>query len=389
MATREEVLAAYAGNRFAEANPSEEAIRYWMNTGLGSFDQAVSFARRQNPDLAAQIDAERDLRRVKIVEDAYKKIGRTRLGTEASQIEPEGYNFWLDKLRTGQINETYFDRFFDPAVAENLRANPTAPVSEQVAQYRPFQTPSAPPAQAIPPSTGLIAPQPVTPATPLVPGTTVVPRTPTGPQPSTFANNFSSYVGLPLGGQYNPNMTAGGASPYSMLMARTPAFTNPYAGVVAGLPLGGFNPNIYDRADAAALAAAATPWAAAAGMPGNNMPIGGAGGASGADGGGDSTGNAAAAAAAGTAGSSAGASGGQGGTGIGEGGGTGMGGYAMGGLVDRVAGPNPVGPDDGASMLHLGEHVIKKSSVKKYGQGLLDMINEGKIPAKKMKSLLG
>jgi hypothetical protein len=63
--------------------------------------------------------------------------------------------------------------------------------------------------------------------------------------------------------------------------------------------------------------------------------------------------------------------------------------YAMGGPVDRVGGPNPPGPDDGAGMLQLGEYVIKKSAVKKYGQGLLDMINNGKIPAKKMKSLLG
>jgi hypothetical protein len=35
-----------------------------------------------------------------------------------------------------------------------------------------------------------------------------------------------------------------------------------------------------------------------------------------------------------------------------------------------------------------GEYVVKKSSVKKYGKGLLDMINDGKIPAKKIKSLL-
>jgi hypothetical protein len=62
---------------------------------------------------------------------------------------------------------------------------------------------------------------------------------------------------------------------------------------------------------------------------------------------------------------------------------------AMGGLVDRVGGPNPPGPDDGTGMLQLGEYVIKKSAVKKYGQGLLDMINDSKIPAKKMKSLLG
>ena len=63
--------------------------------------------------------------------------------------------------------------------------------------------------------------------------------------------------------------------------------------------------------------------------------------------------------------------------------------YAMGGPVDRVGGPNPPGPDDGTGMLQLGEYVIKKSAVKKYGQGLLDMINDGKISAKKMKSLLG
>ena len=63
--------------------------------------------------------------------------------------------------------------------------------------------------------------------------------------------------------------------------------------------------------------------------------------------------------------------------------------YYMGGLVDKVGGRNPAGPDDGTGMLDLGEYVIKKSAVKKYGQGLLDMINNGKIPAKKIKSLLG
>jgi hypothetical protein len=86
----------------------------------------------------------------------------------------------------------------------------------------------------------------------------------------------------------------------------------------------------------------------------------------------------------------AGDSGGYGG--YSDGGGSssfGEGQYNMGGLVDKVGGPNPAGPDDGAGMLQLGEYVIKKSAVKKYGQGLLDMINDGKIPAKKMKSLLG
>ena len=64
-------------------------------------------------------------------------------------------------------------------------------------------------------------------------------------------------------------------------------------------------------------------------------------------------------------------------------------GYAMGGMVNRLTGPNPPGADDGMAGLDMGEYVVKKSSVNKYGKGLLDMINEGKVPAKKMKSLLG
>ena len=66
-------------------------------------------------------------------------------------------------------------------------------------------------------------------------------------------------------------------------------------------------------------------------------------------------------------------------------------GYAKGGKVtkSRLKGPDPKGPDEGYGALLSGEYVIKKSAVKKYGQGLLDMINDGKIPAKKMKSLLG
>jgi hypothetical protein len=66
-------------------------------------------------------------------------------------------------------------------------------------------------------------------------------------------------------------------------------------------------------------------------------------------------------------------------------------GFAKGGKVtkSRLKGPDPKGPDEGYGALLSGEYVIKKSAVKKYGAGLLDMINAGKIPAKKMKSLLG
>jgi hypothetical protein len=92
----------------------------------------------------------------------------------------------------------------------------------------------------------------------------------------------------------------------------------------------------------------------------------------------------------GESGSSDSSSGGDG-TSSGAGTDSGGDGWAKGGKVtkSRLKGPDPKGPDEGYGALLSGEYVIKKSAVKKYGAGLLDMINAGKIPAKKMKSLLG
>jgi hypothetical protein len=207
--------------------------------------------------------------------------------------------------------------------------------------------------------------------------------------PSALDQNFRNYTSIPIGAQYNPGVTAGGASPYSQVMGQMSPVGNPYANFMSGQIMGGYDPGLYERQRLANIElrdSGINPYDG----PLNLLGYGGDS-ADAADGGfgfgGDGTGNAAAAAAA--AGSSAGADGGPGGVGIGEGGGTGMGGWAKGGLVNRVAGPNPAGPDDGYGKLQVGEYVIKKSSVNKYGQGLLDMINDGKIPAKKMKSLLG
>jgi hypothetical protein len=137
-------------------------------------------------------------------------------------------------------------------------------------------------------------------------------------------------------------------------------------GVASNTPMGGYDPGLYDRiaqANAVASLAAGT---------GTTIPIetGGdsGGGYSIGDQGGDAAGN----------------TGGGPGTGA-----VGDTAYAMGGMVDGLFGMNPPGPDDGAGYLERGEYVIKKSAVNKYGKGLLDMINEGKVPAKKMKSLLG
>ena len=154
-----------------------------------------------------------------------------------------------------------------------------------------------------------------------------------------FASNFANYQSIPIGAQYNPGVTAGGASPYSQVMGQMRPFTNPYAGVVAGQAMGGYNPALYDQIAAANLANTQAEQAAASQASNGQISDG----------------------------------------------------LAKGGMVHSgvMFGGNPPGPDDGAVNLDLGEYVIKKEAVNKYGRGLLDMINEGKVPAKKMKSLLG
>ena len=158
-----------------------------------------------------------------------------------------------------------------------------------------------------------------------------------------FAQNFQNYTSIPIGAQFNPNATAFGESPYSQIQTQMQPFTNPYANFESGQAMGGYDPNLYntdlltsfveDRAERAIADRAAA--AAEAALADNSS----------------------------------------------------LGAY-NGGLITKVMGPNPPTPDDGTMFVQKGEYIIKRDSVDKYGKGLLDMINEGKIPAKKIKSLL-
>ena len=207
------------------------------------------------------------------------------------------------------------------------------------------------------------------------------PPTATPPTATPGANmgiggSFANFQSIPIGAQYNPAVTAGGASPYSQIMGQMKPFTNPYQNFVANTPMGGYDPGLYDRIETANLAKAQAE-AEIERLGGVNVY--GAGN-SGGDGGGVGGGGIGVGDGDGSVGDSDGGGAGDAGDGVG---------YAMGGMVNSLLGPNPAGPDDGMAALDRGEYVIKKSAVNKYGRGLLDMINEGKVPAKKMKSLLG
>jgi hypothetical protein len=56
--------------------------------------------------------------------------------------------------------------------------------------------------------------------------------------------------------------------------------------------------------------------------------------------------------------------------------------------MNRLLGPNPMGPDDGYGGLDDGEYVINAKSVGKYGIELMNAINNGKISKGKLRGLL-
>lgn len=70
-----------------------------------------------------------------------------------------------------------------------------------------------------------------------------------------------------------------------------------------------------------------------------------------------------------------------------KGGYEGSGMYAHGGVVNKLMGPNPPGPDDGFAGLDRGEFVVRAKEARKH-RGLLEQINKGKLNKKKARGLL-
>jgi hypothetical protein len=277
--------------------------------------------------------------------------------------------------KTSPANSMYF---LDP-VTKQITKNPNYKPTALATAPAPVQLSTAPttpgliatPAPGVKVPTGPGATLPTTPGgstglfgAPVVNGKTQgllgeIDNMPLGSYAGSIApiqKSYESFMGIPAGAQFNPAITTEGQSPYKFLQNNWTDLKNVYEGQLPFTSMGGYNPALYvDLAKENKRMADIT---AAQAIQQQLNVLNQGGGGDGGDGGG-------------------------GGAGVGDGG------YAMGGMVNTLLGPNPAGPDDGAGFLDRGEYVIKKSSVNKYGRGLLDMINEGKVPAKKLKSLLG
>jgi hypothetical protein len=69
-----------------------------------------------------------------------------------------------------------------------------------------------------------------------------------------IGGSFANFQSIPIGAQFNPAVTAGGASPYSQIMGQMKPFQNPYQNVVTNTPMGGYDPGLYDKIEAANVA---------------------------------------------------------------------------------------------------------------------------------------
>jgi hypothetical protein len=78
-----------------------------------------------------------------MVRDAYGSIGRTGIGTQASNIDQAGFDGWVNALRTGQTTPEAFQRNFQTAVADYLVRNPADQYSTYVTDYLTQNRPDA------------------------------------------------------------------------------------------------------------------------------------------------------------------------------------------------------------------------------------------------------
>ena len=332
--------------------------------GIGTMSPEVAALARANPDVFNEAS--------RAWSNYLKSTFPGTLEYESALAGPMQYSATgVTMPKTSPANSMYF---LDPTTKQITR-NPNYKPTALATAPAPVQLSTAPttpgliatPAPGVKVPTGPSATLPTTPGgstglfgAPVVNGTTQgllgqIENLPLGSYAGSYApiqKSYESFMGIPAGAQFNPAITTEGQSPYKFLQKNWTDLKNVYEGQLPYTSMGGYNPALYvDLAKENKRMADIT--AAQAIQQQLNVLNQGGGDASGPPGD------------------------------------QGDGGYAMGGMVNTLLGPNPAGPDDGAGFLDRGEYVIKKSSVNKYGRGLLDMINEGKVPAKKMKSLLG
>jgi hypothetical protein len=104
------------------SNIDQSGFDYWtgqLSSGAINPDQFQNVflgAAVQNKDPA--YEAAQEAARNKLVTNAYSTLGRTGVGTEESQIDKEGLDYWTGQLKAGAITPDQFNQAFNTAAEE-------------------------------------------------------------------------------------------------------------------------------------------------------------------------------------------------------------------------------------------------------------------------------
>lgn len=99
-----------------------------------------------------------------LVRQAYASVGRTGFGSGFSQIDPAGYDYWVNTLKTGASTPEAFQRNFQTAIQDQLTNKPNDPYSQYVRDWLSKNDPQSPMlSPTTPPATGPNVPTPTVP----------------------------------------------------------------------------------------------------------------------------------------------------------------------------------------------------------------------------------
>jgi len=85
-----------------------------------------------------------------LIRNAYASIGRSGIGTDASNIDQEGYNYWMNDLQTGVVAPDAFNARFNATKENYMSQNPNDKYTNYVNKYVTAQKAAADAAAAAP-----------------------------------------------------------------------------------------------------------------------------------------------------------------------------------------------------------------------------------------------
>lgn len=115
-------------NAYMTAYPNSDVTKYVQGyLGVKPTTNTNTNTTTTNPTQTAAYDT--------LIKSAYGGLGRTGIGTEASNIDQPGYNYWMSQLQSGAVNPATFQSTFSNAANDWMAQNPDSAVTQYVQNY--------------------------------------------------------------------------------------------------------------------------------------------------------------------------------------------------------------------------------------------------------------